>query len=285
MKRRELYRNDFNPEDLVISVPSEMTVTEITLSSPGGETKLTDTVPPTNEGTISVAIPFKHIKYDGYLTAYVTGMIDGEEHVLSYRIPVVTPLFTLDDFSEAQQGQIGENDFPELERLVRHVVEAHCGQSFGYRKDAVEFNNSRNRVYLNAPIVEFTGVSDRYLTNSNTLSIPHRIYDDRFVIDLDLYDVKTDLIMLPHKRTNRVMFLHGTFGYPSVPEDVRQAALLIAGVWGCNQAIWRDRYINTIRSADWNIKYDGGAYEGTGSATADQLLAKYNRVDGFMAVI
>lgn len=284
MKRRELYRNDFNPEDLVISVPSEMTVTEITLSSPGGETTIESPAQPTAEGAISVPVPFKHIKYDGTVRIYVTGTVDGDEHTLTYSIPVVTPLFSREDFSDSQLTQIGD-DFEELERLVRHVVEAHCGQSFGYRKEAVPVGNPDKRVHFTAPIIEFTGVSDRYLTNSTTLSIPHRIYDDRFSMDLNLYDVKTDLIMLPKSRRNRPVFLHGTFGYESVPEDVRQAALLIAGVWGCNQAIWRDRYINTIRSADWNLKYDGQAYAGTGSATADQLLAKYNRIDGFMAVI
>src|SRR5690606_11869586 len=139
-----------------------------------------------------------------------------------------------------------EAQTPELERLVRQVIEAHTGQYFGKRVDRKVVSSQQKVLNFDVPLIEFRGISDRYLTLTTTLAppkIPYEILNDGFSLALDLenYDVKTDSLWILNARRQGCYFIEGTFGYNRVPADVKEAALLIAGVWGCNQAVWRDR--------------------------------------------
>ena len=69
--------------------------------------------------------------------------------------------------------------------------------------------------------------------------------------------------------------MKGAFGWESIPSDIKDAAMLLAELFSCNEATWRDRYIKAIRAADWRFDFDGRAFEGTGSVSVDRLLEKY----------
>lgn len=284
MATHELYR--IKPDQEVdLPIPDEFSVSSVTIKSPVSP----DGEEYQNLDGKTVTLPFKHTLYDGEVVITARVNIENEEVEIIKTIPVVTPLFTIDDFSTedlSSMNYASPDDIIELERFIRHVIEAHTGQSFGYFRRTFEARFGKTTRF-DVPVLVFTGISDRYVTESATTigSVSYEVVEGGFGVQLnDNYHTKTDTFWMTSSK-NRSVFLHGKFGYVSVPESVRQAALILAGLWGCNQAIWRDRYINTIRSADWNIKYDAAAYEGTGSATADQLLAQYVRGNGFMAVI
>lgn len=70
----------------------------------------------------------------------------------------------------------------------------------------------------------------------------------------------------------------GDWGYEEVPEDVIEAELIIIEDQLCPQSEYRDRYLKSISGDGWRYEFTPGAYSGTGSVVADQLLSPYRRV-------
>lgn len=241
---------------------------------------------------IEVTVPFKHTKEDGKIRVELDFSDNNDEFTVVREIDVVTPLFTAIDFSAADREQIrgvSNDDLKDLERFIRHIIEAYTGQSFGYSRRKYKVDNIRRGVTFDVPLVQFTGVSSLYATGAMTTtnSIPYEVLDDGFGIafDWDNYHVKTDTFFLTSQRHKGAYEIEGYFGYIEVPQDVREAARLLISLFNCDQSLWRDRYIENLRNADGStVKYNEGAYWGTGSVSADQLLSKYVRSE-FGAVV
>ena len=282
----EIYRNR-NGQVFRLGVPIlEGATYEIFVSSrsssaiTGTESQTLGTMEP-GDGYIDVPINITHTVYDGEVT--VTAEITHGAYTFSIddRLDVITPIFTAEDLEGT--GYDPEK-VPELERLVRKVIETYTGQSFGKRIGVVHSTTAQDTIRFNAPLLMLTDLSwgGRYAPLSTTLNppkIPHETIEDGYglVIDWQNYDPKTDSLWIIRSDTPRIVNIEGIFGFDRVPQDVKEAALLIAGVWGTKQAVWRDRFIQTMRSADWSVQYHERAFLSTGSVTADQLLSKYQR--------
>lgn len=280
----EIYRNQ--PTTVTFRAPLPDGVYSIEVKSPR-HTSLVQSVTPqhsvAHEGSVlNIPVDFQHTWYDGDIDFSITvqGGTPTTEHTYSEYATVVTPLFTWADLG----SEYPQNATPELERLVRHVVEAYTGQYFGKRYEKVFASSHEQIVRFERPLIMLTDMSweGRYAPLSTTLSppkIPYETIDDGFsiVMNWDGYDVKTDSLWVIRNKCPRIVTLEGFFGYDRVPADVKEAAILIAGVWGCKQGVWRDRFIQIMRSADWSIQYNERVFASTGSATADQLLSKYRR--------
>ena len=272
----EIYRN--RPTTVRIEAPIRGAVyNTVKVSSASGETDAFPTYVD-NSPVLEIPIEFKHTWYDGTVTLDISINDGTGEHTYEEHVDVVTPLFTAADLPQDYSAE----KVVELEGLVRKVVEAYTGQSFGpsIRKYTTEFGE--NMLRFDAPLIEFRGVSARYLTHTTTLAPPKIRYESldggfKAVVDIDLYDPKTDSMWILNQKKNHSLVFEGVFGYDRVPQDVKQAALLIAGTWSDDQAVWRDRFIETMRSADWTVSYHENAFSSTGSATADMLLKKYHR--------
>ena len=246
----------------------------------GNEWQNIGTATPT-DGYIDVPVAIPHTLYDGTIDIRVEITYNGNEFSIEDHVDVVTPLFTHDDLKDVMPD---EAKAVELERLVRKVIETVTGQTFGRKIDTVYSTTAEKVVMFDAPLIMLTDLSwaGRHAPLSTTLNppkIPHETIEDGFgmIIDWDNYDVKTDSLWVIRNNGPRIVSIEGVFGYNRVPSDVKEAALLIAGVWGTKQAVWRDRYIQIMRSADWSVQYHERAFLSTGSATADQLLSKYQR--------
>src|SRR5690606_23960830 len=120
------------------------------------------------------------------------------------------------------------------------------------------------------PIIEFKGISDRYLTHSTTLGLP-KFRDDR--MGFTFYDAKTDVYFLHQKKRDCVL-VEGVFGYPDVPADVKQAAMLLVGLWICDQTLWRNRWWQAVNTTTMSVRFFPSSHS-TGDMQADALLAKY----------
>jgi len=71
----------------------------------------------------------------------------------------------------------------------------------------------------------------------------------------------------------------GDWGYKQVPAAVKEAAKLLVNDYACGEALWRDRYLKSIYSADWRIEFSSRSWESTGNVRADQLLSEYVMMD------
>ena len=68
----------------------------------------------------------------------------------------------------------------------------------------------------------------------------------------------------------------GQWGYVSVPSEVKQAAAALIQQKLCPDSVYRERFVESIRNENMNIKYNPDTYSNsTGNADADKLLAPY----------
>lgn len=252
-------------------------------NSPGGGVFLEE---------VSVNIPYKAVRFDGLVVVVLKPFVDSEIVPSNHFFPVVTPILGLDKIAEL----VGNAAVPaDVEFFVRHIIESHTGQSFGYKvgKEVVQ-GNGEDRLSLNRRLLRVTSFEANgiprpptgyavagdgwYLYNygPNWLEIKEAPPDE--LLDYHI----SGPIRLPawykEKFSDNVNYIiDGEWGYYYVPADVQAAAALLVNDYACSQSAYRDRYLNIIKSSDWTLEYNERAWEATGNARADQILSKYKR--------
>jgi hypothetical protein len=72
------------------------------------------------------------------------------------------------------------------------------------------------------------------------------------------------------------------WGYDAVPEEVQEAALLLANDYITNDSEYRDRYLEILKIQQDSFTYHPGAFRGTGNARVDLLLGPFRRQNGMV---
>ena len=198
-----------------------------------------------------------------------------------------------DDFND-QFNSLSDPKIIELERMCRNIIGAYTGQEFGYERDIIKVYGANSRVLLFPKrIVEVNSVSVN--------GAPFGMYPYTYNAIKSGYGIEQGLDYMPGPftvvapindpsvgpwsvfRENVSYYVDGFFGWVSVPSDIKQAALLLAELFSCKEATWRDRYIRAMTAADWRVDFHDRAFTGTGSRAVDMILLEY-RVNN-MAII
>lgn len=222
--------------------------------------------------TLEIAIPHSVVTSCGEFTIEWSYTVDGDPaiHRAYETHEVVAPLFTKEQLlaSDEKFNVLDDGAVERLESLVRRVIEAHTDVKFGLYNTTTGYVGAAS-VYTQQPIIQ--------LSPLNEFPVASLIHDDRYGFFFDYYDNSVAPIRSPRETTriHRNVILNGVFGWTSVPHDVTQAALLLAGDFSCYEDTWKDRYIRAMRAADWRIDYAEGAYVGTGNVKVDHILEKY----------
>ena len=270
----EIYRNSIG-KGITLNIPG-VTVTSAVIKR--GDQTINGTV-----SDNAVAVPFSITSSDGPFTIDWSFVVEGQTQTIQETHEVVTPLFTKDDLAYDTHGlgKLTDDEVKRLESLIRKVIEAHTGQSFGLRKGYLyAYGKGGNVLKLSERIAELTDKGYRVSNDGFSIVSP--------VSNGDGYNIK-----VPAEEEALYNSLHGypttnysfkeglrykvsgSFGWSSVPQDIKEAALLLAEQFSCNESLWRDRYLRAISAADWRFDFQDAAFVGTGSVSADQLLAKY----------
>ena len=231
-------------------------------------------------------IPYAIVQSDGECTVEWTYKVDGVFYNRTEQFSVVTPLFTKAELTEhnPQFATLTEAQYQKLERMTRKVIETITGQTFGQERGTITVTgNGMSTIYLKKRILSLSGTFS---------AAPYTIVHDGFGIRVSRPSAIGATVAIPTITADRVYneypyakggvfqrnttySISGVFGWATVPTDVKEAALIVAERFSCNEAAWRDRYVESIKAADWFFKHSDRAFSGTGSATADALLAKY----------
>ena len=291
----EVYRDQTGGVDLGIT-----NATGVTATFKKGGTEVQAVV----TGTIA-AIPYSIVQSDGEVVVEWKYTVEGNQYTRLESFDVVTPLFTETELKNYDSSfQVLTSDqVKRLERFIRLIIQNFTGQTFGQERGSMTvYGNGTNVLSSPKRIVTLSGslsgpqfrvVNDgfgiesagRYYPTTtveierNELQIPIEIADTSYA------DMWAGTIADPNSLSrgfvnNRPYTVTGVFGWHVVPSAVKEAALILAVLFSCKETTWRDRYVKTIRSADWQLTYDGRAFSKTGSVAADQLLDPYitNRV-------
>lgn len=268
------------------------------------------TVPIDREGSVAeLLIPYAAVQEErDDLELHIAFTIDDVVYDRKIKLNVVTPYLELFEVEQILESD-DEDECWEVESAVRHVINAHCGQEFGVTESPqVIVGNTESVLGTTRPIIRLDSLTEDGVAVFDTSQAQgadwylgkkdYRIIGDGWFIKRPEYrvdSIKADRgsyyssdPIKPSRSTfsdnsfiNDVEYIaSGRFGYDSVPDAVRQAAKLLVNDYACSDSLYRDRYLETVKSADWSIAFASGAWLATGNARADALLAPYvvNRV-------
>ena len=230
----------------------------------------------------------------------------GYSQVDKYQI--VTPYLSIRQVKEIVPTASDVEAF-DAEAAVRHIINAHTGQSFGYVVgDKAAVGNGDNGLALPSRLIRLTSFG---LTGADT-----KLYDianypvgyPTYFLGNGVYDIVGDgwyiktlsgnpdlgikadvsegiytggIIYNPFSVRGRGFAddarftITGEWGYLEVPRAIVEAAKLLVSDYSCADASYRDRFLTSLTSPDWRIQFHSGAFRDTGNVRANQLLSDY----------
>lgn len=253
----------------------------------------------------TVTVPYSVVNAEGNYVLRVSFVMDSNPYSTETPFNVATPYLDLWELQEILE-YTDHDDAWRVEAAARHIINAHCGQSFGLREDTIkvrgdgspaltlpERTESIDLVTRNGHVVynvlETNG--DYFLGEGRYRLSNHGFYLNRLSASEGGYYEYTSsdpIVVSPqtanvYRKKETQWEITGTFGHKFVPEEVREAMRLLVNDYACGEQMYRDRFIQAISASDWRLQYNDGAYSDTGNARANLLLS--NHVINRMMVI
>lgn len=69
--------------------------------------------------------------------------------------------------------------------------------------------------------------------------------------------------------------IHGRWGWDEVPSKVQLACKELMKDYFAKDGIWRNKYVKSVQTFDWQFEYNSDTYSGTGNKLADDLLSEF----------
>lgn len=257
-------------------------------------------------GGYQVTLPFSLVDRDrkfniNWTFHYLESSVD-KTYTAKTLVEVVTPYVTVDEIRDALGTipAITDDELKRVERRIRGVIDNYTAQHFGYYTGKVNVQSTGDSdLILPQRLISLSAVVGAYFTDVANFETrgdgwflaraTNRFGEDR-VWDNIIDDSgegpgwrTKDPIVAPGRRTrglwkdNIVYTITGEWGYEDVPFNVKEAALILIEDSICPDSEYRDRYIEDVKTADFQYTYTPGAFRGTGSVIADQLLEPYRR--------
>jgi len=263
---------------------------------------LTSALDENNPGTYSVNIPYSLTNRNKTLSVKWEYAVGGVAVVQSYEIYVITPYINFNniqdlDFS-TDPSDPNYKSYKELlkaERYARKLIGQYTGQSFylednlyavyGYDSDTLPLPakiNSLHSLYANDILLV------NKITNVDNWNYPVQISESGYGIRINRAAMLDNTVytangMVPPTihdysggfQSGVCYKVFGRFGWDKVPDNVKLAATELMKDYFSKETAWKNKYVKSISTFDWDFEYTGNAYTGTGNAFADNLLAEY----------
>jgi len=266
-------------------------------------TSLVSVADENNPGSYTVYIPYQFTDRNRTLRLQWEYTI-GTTHVIkSDEVYVVTPYV---DFNHAQDlgfsidssdpNYRSYKDLIRAERYARKQIEQYTGQSFylyddvvvvyGYDSDILPLPSKIHTLHelyardvllldtineidnWNYPVeITPTGYGIK-INRANMLD--NTVYTANGMVPPTINDYGSGIFQagVPYK-------VQGKFGWEKVPDEVELAGIELMKDYFAKDTVWRNKYVKTISTFDWDFEFTSDANAGTGNAYADKLLAEY----------
>jgi hypothetical protein len=266
-------------------------------------TMLTSVEDENNRGAYTVNVPYQYTDRNRTLRLRWEYSIDGSNIVRDQEVFVVTPYV---DFANAC-GCLGIStdstdpnykSYRELiraEKYARKQIEEYTGQKFYLYDDLyVVYGYDSDILPVPAKIYELHELYSKdillldTINEINNWNYPVEISESGYgirinragLIDNTVYTANG--MVPPSIHDSNGIFqsgipykVQGRFGWEKVPDNVELAAMELMKDYFSKDIMWKNKYIKTISTFDWDFEYTGEAYTGTGNSYADNLLADY----------
>jgi hypothetical protein len=243
---------------------------------------------------VKITVPHSVVTEEGKYKLAVGYKVDDEQYTRNIYFHVATPYLDYWELREILSEEEGfdEAEVWQVEAAARYMINVYCGQEFGYAHKTVTFRGE-DGIALDLPqrlikleavsengAVKFDLENDIGLGNFITTGSGWFLKRGAFA-DWDTWgSLDDDVIVAPPKYSrgykNDVEYtVTGIFGYEEVPGAVKEAMKLLVNDYACAEQLYRDRFLESMKAADWRLQFNSGAYYKTGNARANLLLAPY----------
>jgi hypothetical protein len=178
------------------------------------------------------------------------------------------------------------------EKVARTIIEGYTGQKFyTYHgtQEVVGVGSDACHVTERMLSIEKVWENDQLLIDNtsdpvyNNFGFPLEISPTGYAVRIvnagwDVrYDNQVDPAVLYYGRfrdNSRYRF-EGQIGYKYVPEDIKVASMLLVSDILANDFNWRNKYLKKVDLSEISFEMAGGAFNGTGNVTVDNILDQY----------
>lgn len=211
-----------------------------------------------------------------------------------------TPGEVIDFFGYgATPSEINYHEISEIEnaeKLARTIIDGYTGIQFYLRNDSQEmFGNgsdaiqliermaSIDQIYENGVLVMDNTQDPKFNKFGADVEITQTGYAVRLINEEMgvMYDNQTDTNILYYGKFRdglRYKFV-GRIGYKYVPEDIKQASMMLIHDLLSNDYAWRNKYLNKVDLSEISFQMSSGAFNGTGNITVDNILDQYRNIN------
>jgi hypothetical protein len=258
-------------------------------------------------------VPYSATLSEGELSAVLTFTYQASPVTLTQTLNVYTPIIEKFEILEIMPDATDE-EVTNIEGLVRHIIQAHCGQSFGYsEKTIVVEGHGEYGLRLPERLISVSAINTltAVLDPNNSIIVSDGWYLKKGWTEVVAPLTTTNTYWSGYEFNNAdpgepgyekpshgpIIYpptfgdhatkwkddypftITGTWGYLSVPGAVREAAKLLVNDYACMEARYRDSYLEVVKAADWQLEFSSRAWEYTGNVKADQLLSEFVLLD------
>lgn len=183
------------------------------------------------------------------------------------------------------------------EKYARKIIDTVCGQSFYLYDDVqVAWGAGTNILALPFKLAELHELyADDYLLYSSITGVNNWGYtpiisESGFGLRVDMQSFADNTVYMANGLVpptvndlayrgvfqNGVRYkIQGKFGWEDTPENIEEAAIHLVKDYFAKDSTWRNKYLKSVQTFDWQFEFSSGAYTGTGNAYVDALLAPY----------
>jgi hypothetical protein len=183
----------------------------------------------------------------------------------------------------------------DAEKYARKVIEKYTQQKFYiYEDTSVVYGAGTDVLSLPNRIekIDQISVNDILLidniNNVNNWGIPVQITESNFGIRVNRANMLDNAVytangMVPPTINDYAGLFNkdarytitGKYGWSSVPSDVEIACIELMKDYFSKDKVWRNKYIKSISTFDWQFDFNSSTFSGTGNNYVDQLLLPY----------
>ncbi len=265
-------------------------------------TILTSSADENNLGSYSVNIPYQYTDRNKTLRLKWEYTISGTSVIREDEVFVVTPYVHFNHVQDlgfsTDSSDPNYKSYKELlraEKYARKQIEEYTGQKFylyddlyvvyGYDSDTLPVPSKINQLhelYSNDVLLLDT------INDIDNWNYPVEISESGYGIRINRAGLLDNTVytangMVPPSihdssgifQSGIAYKVQGRFGWEKVPDNVELAAIELMKDYFSKDTMWRNKYVKSISTFDWDFEYTGDAYTGTGNAYADNLLADY----------
>lgn len=174
----------------------------------------------------------------------------------------------------------------DAERYARKVIENYTQQKFySYLSSEIAYGSGNDILPLTRKINHL----DDVIVNDITLeNMPFEIAESGFAVRLNRAGMLDNTVytangMIPPTindysgvfNKDARYKITGSFGWERVPNEVEMAAIELMKDYFSKDKVWRNKYIKSISTFDWQFDFNSATFSGTGNNYVDQLLLPY----------